>query len=576
MGASRPPGSREARLQALARLNRLVSSSLDMDQVLRAIARSAAELMDVPAVTFWLANERERRLELGGLSDPGLFADFARTSVSYEEGGAGWVATHRQPLNVGDITADKRFFGMDWLRPRGLTSYFATPVLLGDSLLAVLAMLARGPLRFEPDDEELLEAFVGQAAVAINNARLFARSENARRLAQDLAELSRLLSQTLDIEQVAQATANGIQQRLGVLASCVYHREPDTGDLIVMASSNPSGGFEWALVLPRGTGVAGLAAEEHAPVSTLDALNDARIRYAKEAPTYLERSEYRAMLAVPFLVQDRVIGALAVGDRTGRAFDAEEVELAQAYANQAAVALENARLLDEAELRRQAAEEAQARYRSLYDGVPVGLYRSNPEGRIVDANPALALMLGYATTDEFIASDPVGRYVDPGDLKRWWALLEQEGLVRDYELQMRRLDGRVIWVRRSARVVRDGAGRVLHYECVQEDVTERKRAESAEREAGALRSVAQLANAAAHEINNPLLVITGRLELLARRFRDDDTLRAGLEQALSSSRRITEIIAHMGRITRLELLESPGLSPILDLRRSGGHDKNPP
>jgi PAS domain S-box-containing protein len=576
MSVSRPPGSREARLQALARLNRLVSSSLDMDEVLRAIARSAAELMDVPAVTFWLVNERERRLELGGLSDPDLFVDFIRKSVSFEEGGAGWVATHRQPLNVGDITTDKRFFGMEWLRPRGLTSYFATPVLLGDTLLAVLAVLARGPVRFEPDDEELLEAFVGQAAVAINNARLFARSENARRLAQDLAELSRLLSQTLDIEQVAQAIANGIQQRLGVLASCVYHREPDTGDLIVMASSNPSGGFEWALVLPRGSGVAGLAAEEHAPVATPDALNDPRIRYSKEAPTYLERSEYRAMLAVPFLVKGRVIGALAVGDRTGRAFDAEAIELAQAYANQAAVALQNARLLDEAELRRQVAEEAQARYRSLYDGVPVGLYRSNPEGRIVDANPALALMLGYATTEEFIGSDPVGRYVDPADLKRWWALLEHEGLVRDYELQMRRLDGRVIWVRRSARVVRDAAGRVLHYECVQEDATEQKRAESAEREAAALRSVAQLANAAAHEINNPLLVITGRLELLARRFRDDDTLRAGLEQALASSRRITEIIAHMGRITRLELLESPGLSPILDLRRSGQQDKDQP
>lgn len=411
MAESGPPGAHAARLRTLARLNRLVSSSLNIDEVLPAIAAAAAELMNSAAVSFWVVNERERRLEARAFSHPALYADFPQRSASFDEGGVGWVATHRRSLNVPDVHRDDRFFAGDWWWAHGFTSYLGLPVAHGDDLLAVLAMCAPLPFQLRTEDEELLEAFAAQAAVAIRNARLFA--------------------------------------------------------------------------------------------------------------------------------------------------------------GQAAVALENARLLDEAELRRRAAEEAEARYRGLFERVPVGLYRVTADGRMLDANPAMVQMLGFPDRESYLAADPGPRYVDPEDRRRWRALLERDGVVRDFELQVRRRDGRIIWVRRSTQVVRDGAGRALYYEGVQEDITERKRADEAEREATALRSVAQLANAAAHEINNPLLVIFGRLELLAMRFRDDDSLRAGLEQASAAARRISEIINRMRRIIRLEKQQpSPGLAPILDLRRS--------
>jgi PAS domain S-box-containing protein len=575
MGARRPSGDREARLQALARLSRLVSSSLDLDEVLPAIARAAAELMSIPAVSFWIVNERERRLDARAFSDPAVYRDFPQTSATFEQGGVGWIATHRQPLEVPDVFADARFFRQDWWRAHGLTSFLGMPVFLQDRLLAVLGMVSRTPFRLAPDDQELLEAFAAQAAVAIRNAQLFAESEQRGRVAQDLADLSRLLSQTLDIARVAQAVADGIRQRLGALSTAVYNLEPSTGTLVALATSGPEATFAWTRLLPKGHGAAGLAVHQRVAVATPDAFRDARIQYEPEARAQLERSDYRAVLAVPFLVQGRAIGALAVGDRAGRAFDAAEVELAQAFAAQAAVALESARLLDESELRRQAAEEAESRYRGLFEGVPVGLYRITADGRFLDANPALVQMFGYPDREAFLRVHPLTLYANPEDRTRWRTLIEREGIVRDFELQLRRLDGRLIWVLRSARIVRDATGAPLYYEGIQEDITERKRAEEAERQAAALRSVAQLANAAAHEINNPLLVITARLELLARKLHPDDATRTGLEQAVAAGRRITEIIARMGRITRLEIVQqSPGLAPILDLRRSG--EEEPP
>jgi PAS domain S-box-containing protein len=570
MAAPRSENTQEARLRALARLNRLVSSSLHIDEVLSAIARAAAELMKVPAVSFWIVDESARRLELGGFSDPDLFADFPTRSVSFDQGGLGYVATHRQSIHVPDVFADPRFFALEWWRAHGFKSYFATPVMLGETFLAVLAMTAREPFHLDQNETEVLDGLVAHAAVAIRNARLFAASEARRREAEALAEVGRLLSQTLDLAVVAEQIADTVRALLDVRSAGVYRLEPESGDLVVMATSAaPTATFEYPLVLPRGTGVPGLAVRQKAPVVTPDALADPRITFWEGSRVYVERSDYRAVLAVPFLVQDRVIGALAVGDRLGRVFDDTAIGLAQAFADQAALALENARLFHEADERRLLAEDAEERYRSLFDRVPVGLYRETPEGKLLDANTALAQMLGYPNREALLGVSVAEHYASPQDLQRWLALLEREGIARDFEVRLRRRDGRLIWARKSARVVRYLAGRVLYYEGVQEDVTEHKRAEEAERQAEALRSVARLANAAAHEINNPLSVVIGRLELLARHFRGDDAARGHIEQAIIAGRRISEMISHMRGITRLEVADQPpGLEPILDLKKS--------
>jgi signal transduction histidine kinase len=101
------------------------------------------------------------------------------------------------------------------------------------------------------------------------------------------------------------------------------------------------------------------------------------------------------------------------------------------------------------------------------------------------------------------------------------------------------------------------------------DLTDRKRAE----EAVALRSVAELANAAAHEINNPLTVVLGQLAVLEKARPGAEATEAARAAVL----RIRDIVAHMTRITRLERSEgwSPTIPQMLDLRRSSGDDDTP-
>ncbi|MEW6367619.1 MAG: PAS domain S-box protein [Acidobacteriota bacterium] len=115
----------------------------------------------------------------------------------------------------------------------------------------------------------------------------------------------------------------------------------------------------------------------------------------------------------------------------------------------------------------------------LIEHLPVGVYRTTPDGRVLMANPALVRMLGYPDLQSLTAVDlEIGGYGDQADRQRWRAAIERDGISSGFEVQWRRHDGTTLWVCEHARAVRDGEGRVLYYEGVVEDVTQRKRAEA--------------------------------------------------------------------------------------------------
>ncbi|MDH7486386.1 MAG: PAS domain S-box protein [Anaerolineae bacterium] len=128
---------------------------------------------------------------------------------------------------------------------------------------------------------------------------------------------------------------------------------------------------------------------------------------------------------------------------------------------------------------RQLSLELHQRYRRLFENVPLGLYRTTPNGRILDANAALVQMLGYPNREALMAIKSTDTYVDPQDRERWRELMERQGAVSHFEVQLRRRDGSIMWVENSAQVVRDAEGLVLYYEGSLQDITERKRAEEA-------------------------------------------------------------------------------------------------
>jgi PAS domain S-box-containing protein len=125
-----------------------------------------------------------------------------------------------------------------------------------------------------------------------------------------------------------------------------------------------------------------------------------------------------------------------------------------------------------------ALRESEERFRTLYENSTLGLYRTIPDGRIVLANPALVRMLGYSSFDDLSGRDLKADGFEPSYPRTQFVeMIEKEGVVRGLESAWKRRDGTTVFVRESARAIRDPEGRTMYYDGTVEDITERKEAE---------------------------------------------------------------------------------------------------
>ena len=155
---------------------------------------------------------------------------------------------------------------------------------------------------------------------------------------------------------------------------------------------------------------------------------------------------------------------------------------------------------------------------ALFSRIPVALYRTSPDGRLLAANPALAHLLGFDSVEAMFESleDVETMYANPGARDRWLEEMEAHGVVYDFDVELKRPDGTTIWVQDTARAIHDDNGEILYFEGALIDVTAKVEARRAKDEFVAT---------VAHELRNPLAVILGLGEELANNyetFSDED------------------------------------------------------
>src|SRR3989449_3058962 len=199
-----------------------------------------------------------------------MLEDFAAGGLTYGVGGVGWVARRRVPLVVGDTSADDRVANPTWASRWGLHASAAYPVLAGSELLAVMALGHSEPLSFGAETRDIIDMFLAQAAVAIQNARLYREAQRRRDVAEVLARLARELTASLEVERIAALLARGILELVKVQRAAVLRYEPDDSTLRVIAVAGVAAEAATDFVLRAGEGVAGRAIAERKIVMTPD------------------------------------------------------------------------------------------------------------------------------------------------------------------------------------------------------------------------------------------------------------------------------------------------------------------
>ena len=204
--------------------------------------------------------------------------------------------------------------------------------------------------------------------------------------------------------------------------------------------------------------------------------------------------------------------------------------------------------------------EDEIKYRGMFENAIEGIYQSTPDGRYLVVNAALARMYGYETPEELmneVRDIEHQIYVDSSFRERFRKEIDQTGFVRGMEYQVRRLDGKVIWISESARVVRDASGNIHHYEGFIDNITDRKAAE-AERakleqqmlHAQKMDAIGTLAGGIAHDFNNILCAILGYTELALVSPEIKGLNRGNLEMVLKSANRARDLIKRILTFSR--------------------------
>ena len=232
----------------------------------------------------------------------------------------------------------------------------------------------------------------------------------------------------------------------------------------------------------------------------------------------------------------RPIAILAVDNLlTQRPMMEEQLEALRLVAGYAALAIENARLLDQA-------RQAEQKYRAIFDNSMEGIVQTSLEGHFLSANPALARILGYSSPEELIASLAYIQhqvFVDHARRDELKRLLEEQGVVWNFEHQIRRKDGSLAWVALNARLVRNGERPYI--EGTLQDITERRHLEAQLLKSQKMEAIGQLAGGIAHDFNNLLVVISGSTDFVRDALNPTDPIQADLHEIQRAAERAANL-----------------------------------
>ena len=340
------------RQTAMAQVLQAISRSIDDPQpVFDAIFASCTQLVAGTQQTALLFDDARQQLVLAAHNGPAgdviarYFPVPLQDSAMAQALRQGRVQRYDSVLHGADVPPMLREIvaAMDF----GDCAQVFVPLRWQGRAIGSLIVVRTPPQPFADDEVELLQAFADQAAMAIQNARLFNETREALERQTATAEILRVISQSpADVQPVFDAIAVHARELCGAVVSGVSRFDGEWVHLAAVdgVSSDALDVVRSAFPMPVGGGsINARAVRDRAPVQILDVLADA----GYEAKAAAERAGYRSGLAVPMLKDGRVVGAIAVFRAEVGAFPERMLQLLQTFADQAVIALENVRLFNE-------------------------------------------------------------------------------------------------------------------------------------------------------------------------------------------------------------------------------------
>jgi adenylate cyclase len=464
------------RLTALYEVSRALNSVLDLERVLN---------LAMDAVMGVTGAERGFAMLLDSKSDEWVLT-LAR-QIDHQEIESPSFHTNREAIekviatHTPVVATDVRGGGDLMVQTNGIgdtpRSTLCVPLMIRKQLTGVIYVdnqVQKGA--FTEQDLDFLIAFADQAAIAVENARLYEKVTARMREAMALYRVSTRLMRTLNLDQLLEDILEVLQRAFGYLNCALLLVDQDAGEMYIKAACGypPEIMAAGRIKIGQG-GIAGWVAANKAALNVPDVTRD---------PRYVKwMGETRSEIAVPMLVGDKVIGVLEAQSPEVSAFDEDDLRVLSSVAAQAAIAFERVRLYEETQQKMTEIATMKNYMDNIFASIASGVITTDTEGRITTFNRAAEDILGipsdqavgrlYHEVLDFFKETPFPSLVEEAKT------FERPHLASEVELQLPQR-GKVS-LNLDVSTLKDQAGKPLGVAIVIDDLTEEKRLE-AERE----------------------------------------------------------------------------------------------
>lgn len=458
-----------------------------------------------------------------------------------------------QPLVVADAQTDANW--IDRPRTRWVRAWLGAPIRIKGRVIGFLSLKSAAPRFFRAEQTDRVQVLADQAAIAIDNARLFEDTQQRLLQVEVLYDYALALSQLMTPHEIGQKIIDLFVQKLNWHHSTIRLYHPEDESLELLAFNQPNLGsvaevqavelrFK-TLIAQAGQGLSGWVVQHGRIVRCGD---------LSQEPRYIETFPgLQSGLYVPLKIGERILGVISIESEQPNAFDAADERLLTALATQAAIALENALLYEQVNLYTLELEERvhartaeldheRLRLQTILDSAGEAIFMTDAEGRIQYANAAAAHMTGYAL-DEMLGQRPNILFrsgqTNPATLRE---MDEQVRLRQSWQGEVinRRKDGTLYEAAVIMTPISDAAGKPQGHIVVNRDITATKELE---------RLKSQFVSRIGHELRTPLSAIMLNLELLEH---GKPERQARYRQVLSASadrlRRLIEAFFQMAEL----------------------------
>lgn len=340
---------RGQQLASLSDISRRITSTLSFNQIVESISEQAGDVVAFDRLSVWLYTFETDSFTLidttGQLAETAEADSLLAANDSLREA----ILSTQEPVYIPDTQSDERARTAYPMR-----SWLGVPMVAGGSLIGVLLFEQKEPGRYAPADVKVAEAYANQVGVALENARLFEEvTESATELARRTQRLSMLnrisatIGRSLDQTSILQTALDELVVAMDAPQGSVvlFDREAQLGELIALHPSNSDGSIIDLTISLVDNPPLDVLRNRREPVAVHHIIGNED--YNNMAGLFEARSVESVMMA-PILLGNNVIGMLAVEHTdSNREFSQEQVEIAETITNQAATALQNARLYSE-------------------------------------------------------------------------------------------------------------------------------------------------------------------------------------------------------------------------------------